>query len=76
MGLTVGCARCHDHKYDPIPMADYYSLYGVFASSHEPGDKPFISEAIDPIQRVAFKRERRRREDNLNNYQQEQYAYP
>ena len=74
MGLTVGCARCHDHKYDPIPMADYYSLYGVFASSHEPGEKPFISEAIDPIQRAAFKRERRRREDNLNNYQREQYA--
>lgn len=35
MGLTVGCARCHDHKYDPIPTADYYSLYGVFASSRE-----------------------------------------
>ena len=74
MGLTVGCARCHEHKYDPIPMADYYSLYGVFASSHEPGDKPFISEAIDPIQRAAFERERKRREDNLNNYQREQYA--
>jgi cytochrome c553 len=36
MGLTIGCARCHDHKYDPIPMADYYSLYGVFRSSREP----------------------------------------
>lgn len=35
MGLTVACARCHDHKYDPIPTADYYSLYGVFASSEE-----------------------------------------
>lgn len=29
MGMTVACARCHDHKFDPIPTADYYSLYGV-----------------------------------------------
>ncbi|MCA9049269.1 MAG: DUF1553 domain-containing protein, partial [Planctomycetaceae bacterium] len=35
MGLTVGCARCHDHKYDPVPTADYYSLYGVFDSCRE-----------------------------------------
>jgi len=41
-GLTVGCARCHDHKFDPIPTADYYSLYGVFASSTEPAEKPVI----------------------------------
>ncbi len=35
MALTVGCARCHDHKYDPIPTGDYYSLYGVFDSCAE-----------------------------------------
>jgi mono/diheme cytochrome c family protein len=35
MGLTVACSRCHDHKYDPIPTADYYSLYGVFMNSTE-----------------------------------------
>ncbi len=34
-GLTVGCARCHDHKFDPIPIRDYYSLYGVFAGATE-----------------------------------------
>ena len=34
-GLTVGCARCHDHKFDPIPTKDYYSLYGVFAGCSE-----------------------------------------
>ncbi len=36
LGLTATCARCHDHKFDPIPQADYYSLYGVFRSSIEP----------------------------------------
>src|SRR5262249_19065709 len=33
LGLTVACARCHDHKYDPIPTTDYYALQGVFAST-------------------------------------------
>ncbi len=42
LGLTVTCARCHDHKFDPIPSADYYSLYGIFASSLEPAVKPII----------------------------------
>jgi hypothetical protein len=33
LGLTVACARCHDHKFDPIPQQDYYALAGVFAST-------------------------------------------
>src|SRR5262249_57212223 len=33
MGLTLGCTRCHDHKYDPIRMADYYGLAGIFKST-------------------------------------------
>ncbi len=43
LGLTVSCARCHDHKYDPISTADYYALYGVFASTIEPSEKPLIA---------------------------------
>ncbi|MBT3842394.1 MAG: DUF1549 domain-containing protein, partial [Verrucomicrobia bacterium] len=34
MGMTIGCARCHDHKFDPIPTRDYYSLAGIFKSTH------------------------------------------
>jgi hypothetical protein len=34
-GMTISCARCHDHKYDPIPTADYYSMYGVLDDSDE-----------------------------------------
>ena len=49
LGLTIGCARCHDHKFDPIPTADYYALYGIFNSSvyphagaeHQPYRKDF-----------------------------------
>ena len=43
LGLTVSCARCHDHKFDPIPIKDYYSLHGIFASTVEPLHHPTIA---------------------------------
>ncbi|HEX7896689.1 MAG TPA: PSD1 and planctomycete cytochrome C domain-containing protein [Planctomycetota bacterium] len=42
LGLSIGCARCHDHKYDPVPTKDYYSLYGIFASSAAPKELPLL----------------------------------
>jgi len=36
LGLTINCARCHDHKFDPITAADYYALYGIFHSTRYP----------------------------------------
>ncbi|MBD3675836.1 MAG: DUF1553 domain-containing protein [Planctomycetaceae bacterium] len=44
LGLTVACARCHDHKYDPIPTADYYSLYATLASSESPDLLPVVGQ--------------------------------
>ncbi len=44
LGLTVACARCHDHKYDAVTMADYYGLYGVFASTERPYVLPLIED--------------------------------
>jgi hypothetical protein len=45
LGLTVACARCHDHKFDPISQEDYYALAGVFASVR-PADRPMIAEPL------------------------------
>ena len=41
LGMTGGCARCHDHKFDPVPTADYYALYGLFASTGFPDSGGF-----------------------------------
>jgi hypothetical protein len=44
LGLTVACAQCHDHKYDPVPTQDYYSLLGIFAGT-ENYEVPLVAEA-------------------------------
>ncbi len=40
LGFTVACARCHDHKFDPIPTKDYYALYSVFSNIRHPRELP------------------------------------
>lgn len=57
LGLTASCARCHDHKFDPIPSTDYYSLYGVFRSSTSPGELPLLGEPAPSSEYEAFKQE-------------------
>jgi hypothetical protein len=64
MALTLSCARCHDHKFDPVPTADYYSLYGVFQGSAEK------LVCLDPAPREtdevkAYQAELKKREDAL-----------
>ncbi len=56
LGMTVACSRCHDHKFEPIPTADYYSLYGVFSSVNRPepwkiGEFPVI-DGYDPDEKL------------------------
>ena len=74
MGLTVACARCHDHKFDPIPSQDYYSLYGVFASCNEPGEKPLLGNASLPREYPEYVAERAKREHDLKQYREEKEA--
>jgi hypothetical protein len=47
MAMTLGCARCHDHKYDPTTQADYYAMAGIFFNTLEPGDGPWPHRLID-----------------------------
>ncbi len=51
LGITVACARCHDHKFDPIPQADYYALAGIFRSTETCyGTVPFINaQRVSPL---------------------------
>lgn len=44
VGLTVSCARCHDHMFDPIPTKDYYALHGIFSSIYEPEELPVLNQ--------------------------------
>ena len=57
MGLTVTCARCHDHKFDPIPTADYYALYASIAPSKSPAQLPVIGSVADENALQAYERE-------------------
>jgi Protein of unknown function (DUF1553)/Protein of unknown function (DUF1549)/Planctomycete cytochrome C len=72
MGLTVTCARCHDHKFDPISQKDYYGLYGVFASCVEPEVPPLFDEPTPTKVYAAFRGELDAREKKLNDYIQAQ----
>jgi hypothetical protein len=55
LGLTLGCARCHDHKFDPVTQEDFYRLYAFFNSIEEPGlysQLPDSNRAFEPFMAV------------------------
>jgi hypothetical protein len=66
--MTVGCARCHDHKFDPIPTRDYYSLYGVFASSEEPADLPLLGNIQENDSYRAFEKDVKAKEEEVSKF--------
>ncbi len=75
MGLTVACARCHDHKYDPIPTADYYSLYGVMASCESPAELPTIALGEASSERDDFECALYGKRYGLNQFVASQHAF-
>jgi mono/diheme cytochrome c family protein len=68
LGLTVACARCHDHKYDAIPTEDYYSLHGVFASSKMPDELPLIGSPREGEEHRKFEAELAKRQAELTQF--------
>jgi mono/diheme cytochrome c family protein len=73
LGLTVGCARCHDHKFDPIPTADYYSLYGVFRSASEPLIPPLLDPSLSTPEYAKFDTEMQKRQRALDEFVTRKY---
>lgn len=54
LSSTVSCARCHEHKTDPITMRDYYSIYSILENAVEPDEKPVIGTPADSAAHEAF----------------------
>ncbi len=69
LGLTISCARCHDHKFDPIPTDDYYSLFGVFNSSIEPTEAPEIPASVPEALREDFRKAVAAKQKALDEFQ-------
>ena len=66
LGLTVGCARCHDHKYDPISQRDYYRLFSFFNNNEEPGlysQSRDANRALEPFLTVPNAEQQQRSEE-------------
>ena len=72
-GLTMACARCHDHKFDPLPTTEYYSLYAIFNSSQEPKELPPLKPFTRTKDTEEFEAELAVRQKKLNDFIQSRY---
>ena len=67
-GLTMACARCHDHKFDPLPTTEYYSLYAIFNSSQEPKELPPLKPFARTKETDEFEAELATRQKKLDDF--------
>ena len=74
MGLTVSCARCHDHKFDPIPTKDYYSIYGIFDNSVAPASLPLIRTPPDTPEHRNYQEALAKLETSISEFLQPRFA--
>jgi len=74
LGLTVACARCHDHKYDAVTSADYYGWYGVFASTERPYVQPLIEDPLEVVGGPAFEEQLGKARKELEDHIDAQHA--
>ena len=65
LGLTVACARCHDHKFDAIPTTDYYSLHATLANSEPPDELPLVGAPEVPAKYQQNLDQHKQRRDDL-----------
>lgn len=77
MGVTVACARCHDHMFDPISQKDYYALHGVFNSSTEPetSDLPVLPNTNDEKTKAEYQKQLTEREAEVDKYRAQQLDF-
>jgi hypothetical protein len=73
MGLTVNCARCHDHKFDPVPTEDYYSLHGIFNSTTDPVEGPVIERADSSPEYADYLKQIEQAENVVAQYEDEEW---
>jgi hypothetical protein len=70
LGLTMGCSRCHDHKFDPITLKDYYGMAGIFASTRTLSGRLSLGvfSAVNAVSLPEFPEEMTRRADATREY--------